>query len=498
MIQLAVLDKNPSQDAFNNLSQLPQESPELSPFVEHLNHSQERWLEEQRQQERESNYTSPLHTPESETRALQSKDNSQKSKSNDEVSSSNKNTITTTDKNTNTTTSKATANEDLQKVDGANAKESLTKGNSKSSEIRNTIDADTSNKIINQKETEILKHTNKLGKHLHTSSARQQSNKDSALVTQGSNKEQAVDGNEKELFKDTATLVKVNLDREKWSVQQTVTMTKSSKEAVSLHSLAGHLESNSTSKGTDNATKLIDLAKQDRTERKDHKQMQHQGQTSQHNQDSNEQAGDAFSAKSLEELSSISTNHKDTRLTSRFAQEIEATALRENRQLYDDLVQKAKVNLRSDGSSTASIRLRPQTLGWMTMNLEVFQNQVQAQIIVESGIAKKLVMEQLHYLQQELHQQGIQVESLSIRVRDIFESQATRENLHDQQQSKQMNGEDQQRTKQGARHYLRQEKDVNLELEKMDAVLRSVAEEYEASELYVGLYPVASTINLSV
>ena len=95
---------------------------------------------------------------------------------------------------------------------------------------------------------------------------------------------------------------------------------------------------------------------------------------------------------------------------------------KQNRRLYDDLVQKAKVSLRSDGSSSASIRLRPAHLGRMTLNLEVMQSQVRGKIIVENDAVRRIVAEELEYLKSELSRQGIQVESFSIRVRDVSES----------------------------------------------------------------------------
>ncbi len=95
---------------------------------------------------------------------------------------------------------------------------------------------------------------------------------------------------------------------------------------------------------------------------------------------------------------------------------------KQNRRLYDDLVQKAKVNLRSDGSSSASIRLRPAHLGRMTLNLEVMESQVRGKIIVENDTVRRLVAEELEYLRTELSRQGIQVESFFIRVRDVSES----------------------------------------------------------------------------
>ncbi|MEQ9365871.1 MAG: flagellar hook-length control protein FliK, partial [Leptospirales bacterium] len=91
---------------------------------------------------------------------------------------------------------------------------------------------------------------------------------------------------------------------------------------------------------------------------------------------------------------------------------------RENRRLFNDLVEKARVNVQSNGNSTASIKMNPAALGRMTLNLEVRQNQVHARILVDSDAAKRMLTDEMEHLRQELTRQGITVESLSIRVRE--------------------------------------------------------------------------------
>lgn len=91
---------------------------------------------------------------------------------------------------------------------------------------------------------------------------------------------------------------------------------------------------------------------------------------------------------------------------------------RENRRLFNDLVEKARVNVQSNGNSSASIKMNPAALGRMTLNLEVHQNQVHARILVDSDAAKRMLMDEMDHLRQELTRQGITVESLSIKVRE--------------------------------------------------------------------------------
>ena len=88
------------------------------------------------------------------------------------------------------------------------------------------------------------------------------------------------------------------------------------------------------------------------------------------------------------------------------------------REIYDRLVQKAKINIRSNGSSTAHIRLQPAALGAMTLNLGLINKRVQAKITVENQAVQKLVQEEMSYLRLELQRQGIQFDFLSIRVRE--------------------------------------------------------------------------------
>lgn len=93
-------------------------------------------------------------------------------------------------------------------------------------------------------------------------------------------------------------------------------------------------------------------------------------------------------------------------------------ATRENSKLFNELVQKAVVNLRSDGGSTASIRMNPESLGSVTLNLQVNRTEVFAQVVVESDAARKLVSDELDRMRGELKAHGINVESVRISVRE--------------------------------------------------------------------------------
>ncbi len=184
---------------------------------------------------------------------------------------------------------------------------------------------------------------------------------------------------------------------------------------------------------------------------------------------------------------------------------------RDTKQLYDQLVQKAKVKLRNNGSASASINLRPHRLGRITLNIDTFQKQVQAKIIVESQGAKQLLMNELHNFKEELQRQSIQVDSLVVRVRDNLQTQfsvggfssdefssdgmdTTEDELGDQSKrgnqgdrqegnNRKMNGEWAD-TRDFYSQKFKKEDDLKKgEQEHRTSVLQSLAEEYEVREV---------------
>ncbi len=98
--------------------------------------------------------------------------------------------------------------------------------------------------------------------------------------------------------------------------------------------------------------------------------------------------------------------------------EARQAALRESRELFNALVQKARVNLGPEGQSSATIRLKPEFLGNMTLNLRVDGNRVQAVLLVDNQNARKLLTDELESMRQELRGLGVQIDSFSIRVRE--------------------------------------------------------------------------------
>lgn len=103
--------------------------------------------------------------------------------------------------------------------------------------------------------------------------------------------------------------------------------------------------------------------------------------------------------------------------------EEKARVAADNRNLFNELVEKARLNLGADGRSSASIRMRPEALGTMTLNLRMQEGHLDAKLVVESKSAHKVMMEEIEHLKAELRAQGIQVDSFSIHIRESAESQ---------------------------------------------------------------------------
>jgi len=87
---------------------------------------------------------------------------------------------------------------------------------------------------------------------------------------------------------------------------------------------------------------------------------------------------------------------------------------------FKGMLEKARFDLEDTGRSTASIRLRPESLGVMTVNLETRGETVKGSVIVESQAALKAVERELETLRADLRLQGISVTEFSVKVRESF------------------------------------------------------------------------------
>ena len=256
-----------------------------------------------------------------------------------------------------------------------------------------------------------------------------------------------------------SALVRVALDSEKWNVreEQKAQDSNSSSEKQSIK----FVESNHSQKN--------------KNENSNNENSSNKGETNKN------------SAEIITNLFGKEANRNT--LSSKFSNNLaKEDSLKNTRRLYNELVQKAKLNLKANGTSNASILMRPHKLGRMTLNLEIFKNQVQAKILVESNVVKQILMDEMNYFQQELSRQGIQVEGLSIRVRENFESQVSEEknsekNTNDEKQKNTANKE------QGQQQDTQQDFDKNnlLDNESIESssVLFSSPEDYGVDELFI-------------
>jgi flagellar hook-length control protein FliK len=82
----------------------------------------------------------------------------------------------------------------------------------------------------------------------------------------------------------------------------------------------------------------------------------------------------------------------------------------------DRLVQKAKIQIINQGKSSAEIRMNPQDLGRMILKISVNKDKVEGKILVDSEAVKSVLQADLNNLREELRNQGLSLESLSIDV----------------------------------------------------------------------------------
>lgn len=171
-------------------------------------------------------------------------------------------------------------------------------------------------------------------------------------------------------------------------------------------------------------------------------------------------------------------------------------AAAEKHDLFNSLVKKAKMTMGPDGRSSASIRLKPEILGNLTMDIRVIGNRVEAKLLVESDVAMKWIRDEIDGLKHELKGHGIQVDTFSVRVREPESASAFRqdhgqENLAGRNESENTGDKNDRRGQGEARE------DMNSILTGIDynQVVTEAVENYEASVVTGGL---KQGVNLSI
>jgi flagellar hook-length control protein FliK len=91
-------------------------------------------------------------------------------------------------------------------------------------------------------------------------------------------------------------------------------------------------------------------------------------------------------------------------------------------EMMNRLAVRAKINVTADGNSTAAIRLNPENLGYMTLNLKITDNKAEGKILVENPAAMKMIRDEIESLRQELKAQGIQLEQFTVTMKEMSSS----------------------------------------------------------------------------
>ncbi|MDH5654721.1 MAG: flagellar hook-length control protein FliK [Spirochaetia bacterium] len=176
------------------------------------------------------------------------------------------------------------------------------------------------------------------------------------------------------------------------------------------------------------------------------------------------------------DVKNIFSELKDVQSSQMTKKAAEAESVSANKKLFNELVEKARLNLGPDGNSTASIRLNPESLGKMTMNLRLIENSLEAKILVGSEAAKKMIMDEIEHLKFELRSQGIQVDSFTVKVKESLSSEMD----HDTEKGNLPNSQNQ---------YSENFSDTDrTEEEKYDIFTHQIAENIDDSEYGTILY----------
>ncbi len=101
---------------------------------------------------------------------------------------------------------------------------------------------------------------------------------------------------------------------------------------------------------------------------------------------------------------------------------------------FNSLVRKARLKMGPEGTSSASIRLRPEALGELTMDIRVNRNHVEAKLLVDNEAAMKWIKDEIENLRHELKTHGVHVDQFSVKIK---EQDAASSFLHDDNSTEQ-------------------------------------------------------------
>ena len=86
----------------------------------------------------------------------------------------------------------------------------------------------------------------------------------------------------------------------------------------------------------------------------------------------------------------------------------------------NELVRKANVQIGQQGNASAQIRMNPDHLGFMSVDMKVEQNRVVLKILVDREDVLEQLKKDLDVLRAEFGKSGLQIDSLSLKLRESF------------------------------------------------------------------------------
>lgn len=92
------------------------------------------------------------------------------------------------------------------------------------------------------------------------------------------------------------------------------------------------------------------------------------------------------------------------------------------RQGFQDLIKKANLQIGRDGNASAQIRMNPNHLGFMSVDMKVEQNRIVLKILVDRQDVLDQLKKDIEILRGEFVKTGLQVDSISLKLREPFES----------------------------------------------------------------------------
>lgn len=113
--------------------------------------------------------------------------------------------------------------------------------------------------------------------------------------------------------------------------------------------------------------------------------------------------------------SAFSIQKQDIEYTRNISTEVEKTEPINPKEVIDQIVEKVRVDLTNE-KNEIRIRLKPEVLGEMLMNIEVTKNTVVAKVMVDNQRTKEIIENNLIQLREELKDSGLEIKTFEVFV----------------------------------------------------------------------------------